>query len=296
MLIGEDAHCRILSALYQPQHCLPLPKTRAALRQVIQHHAEKNTAFIVIVESLLMAQRLLPCAVVAACSVGIVLADMLRPSSTWLIQQKNSIKTEQSTAILSTNSDKQAYAILAQWMDQYTEQGRHWLQTWHDAPPHQHPIENWMADHIDGNELCEKLATGARCCVYFGHGRPYGFSAYHGVYLDDILAIPHTQMIDCLLSFACYHLTETRTTKSFAQQLCEAGRVGAFWGSLQAVDSQDNARLAAIALAASQQADVVSLGQWLCAVDSKVSQTKDIGLQTVWQSYRLIGSPQLVVF
>ena len=189
-----------------------------------------------------------------------------------------------------TYEPTRARAVLAEWDERFLSLGRRWLRFFRED---RHcPARDWMATRIGAATLCRRLASGARLCVYFGHGRPEGFSGYHGLYCDEILAQPMRMPVDTFLSFACDHLTQPGNRPSFGRRLWEGGRVRAFWGAVGRVETSGNRKLAALGLEVLRCDAPTTVAQWLCSLHVRTQNSGHRPAKRAWSMYRLVGDPE----
>jgi hypothetical protein len=121
--------------------------------------------------------------------------------------------------------------VLGQWEDRFLRVG---LRTarWFERHSGGWSVFHWTADRISRENMLRGLAdTGPALAFYFGHGRPRGWAAYHGV-RSEHLAGPWPEPMGALLALCCENASRWRTAVSFAERLALRG---VFAGALAAV-------------------------------------------------------------
>ncbi|MCW2495771.1 C25 family cysteine peptidase [Jatrophihabitans sp.] len=164
-------------------------------------------------------------------------------------------------------------AILAQWVPRYlqlAERLDHYL-------PAQTGRLRWSADRITRDDVAQALRLGLGAAVYFGHGRPSGWAAYHGVRAHHL--VTGGEPLGAVISMTCYTASRWRVGTSFAEQVVLGGAAAASVGAVAPVEHLDNARWM-IGLAAALAEGQTAVGPALCAA-----------LPAGPSPYRIVGDP-----
>ncbi len=249
-------------------------------KDLLTNRIPKNDHVIWVVAKQRAARGSLPGMVVAGRPVGLMFANKAEEfSAQWFAG--NSLPSHPQRA------------VLAQWDDTYLPLGRHWLRELRKNSKGK--SIDWMANKIGGPRLCRQLATGARLCVYFGHGHSDGLAGYHGVYIDDFLAEPFLARIDTFLSFSCQNLAQPHGQPCLGRELVRSGRVQAFWGSVGPVATDANQELARLGIQILLNPKVVCIGDWIQIMDEKIQNENSRSLSSAWRLYRLVGNPVALI-
>ena len=143
------------------------------------------------------------------------------------------------------------------------------------------PLLRWTSERITRDDLVRGLRLGIGAGIYFGHGRPSGWAAYHGLRAWHLTETPG-EPIGALLSVTCLTANRHRVSLSFSEAVVAGGACAAAVGAVAEVAHLDNMRWM-LGLAAALRADERRLGPALLA-----AAPPDTRLHT---PYRIIGDP-----
>ncbi len=172
-------------------------------------------------------------------------------------------------------------ALLAQWQRRYLDLAERMAV--HLGRPGAAPVEvvRWTAERITRDDLVTALGTGLGSGVYFGHGRPEGWAAYHGLRAHH-LAMSPSEPLGALLSMTCYTASRWGVGASFSERVVLAGGAAAAVGAVAPVEHLENMRWM-IGLAAALGSGHRLLGPALAAAAPADRRTR--------ASYRILGDP-----
>lgn len=139
----------------------------------------------------------------------------------------------------------------------------------------------WTAERLTRDDLVRGLRLGIGAAVYFGHGRPSGWAAYHGLRAWHLTGVPG-EPIGALLSVTCLTASRHRVGLSFSETVVTGGAAAAAVGAVGEVAHLDNMRWM-LGLAAALRDGEQRLGPALLA-----AAPTDTRLHT---PYRIIGDP-----
>lgn len=222
-------------------------------------------------------RNVVPGAIINGYPVGVVFANRIIDLEPWL-------------SALSNTSGLPTWAVLAMWKKSYLSMGNRfvkWLRTTSEFP-----VERWFADRVEREELCERLALGPRLAVYLGHGRSTGLCGYLGLRWKHILQ--YKKFIPCgtIISFACDTLKKKNGRIPFGCKWIREGRAATYFGSVDAVSSDANAKLAYALGRAFESNKPSSLAALMkCMMNElKDTQSNEAALHAL-KTYRIIGNP-----
>ena len=143
------------------------------------------------------------------------------------------------------------------------------------------PLLRWTSERITRDDLVRGLRLGLGVGVYFGHGRPSGWAAYHGLRAWHLTETPG-EPLGALLSVTCLTANRHRVSLSFSEAVVAGGACAAAVGAVAEVAHLDNMRWM-LGLADALRAGERRLGPALLA-----AAPRDTRLHT---PYRIIGDP-----
>src|SRR5690606_18080602 len=82
--------------------------------------------------------------------------------------------------ILTRDPAERALVVLGQWENRFLRVGLR-AARWMERHGEMDTARLWTADRIARTDMLSGLACGPALAIYFGHGRPRGWAAYHGV-------------------------------------------------------------------------------------------------------------------
>lgn len=170
-------------------------------------------------------------------------------------------------------------AVLGQWVERYLRLSVR-MSSYLARPSLSHvDTVRWTAEMITRDQLAVGLDSGLGAVVYFGHGRPSGWAAYHGVRAHHLRV---SEPMGAILSMTCYTASRWRVGRSFAEQMVLQGSAAAAVGAVRPVEHLENTRwMVGVARAlASGHSD---LGSVLAAAVPTEVHAKS--------GYRIIGDP-----
>lgn len=141
---------------------------------------------------------------------------------------------------LARAAAERAIVVLGQWEDRFLRVGlrtQRWMEK-HDADT---PTFLWTAERIGRSDMLSGLAHGPALAIYFGHGRPRGWPAYHGL-RHDHFPKPWPEPVGALLTLCCENASRWRTSLSFAERLALAGVAGGILAAVTKTRHEDNRR------------------------------------------------------
>lgn len=172
-------------------------------------------------------------------------------------------------------------ALLGQWEQRYLQLVTRMVVNLEKDRPAPMPILRWTADRITRDALLKGLAAGVGMAIYFGHGRPNGWAAYHGL-RDHHFKQWQGQALGALLSVSCYTASRWRMGLSFSEQIVLRGVAASALGAVAPVQHLDNMRWM-IGLVAALQQGADTLGAALCLAAPAES--------SACAYYRILGDP-----
>jgi Peptidase family C25 len=143
------------------------------------------------------------------------------------------------------------------------------------------PVLRWTAERILRDDLIRGLGLGIGLAVYFGHGRPSGWAAYHGLHSGHLAQRPG-QPLGALLSMTCLTASRFHVGLSFSETLVMRGMAASSVGAIAEVAHIDNMRWM-LGLAAALRGGEQRLGSALLR-----SAPSQLGRAA---PYRIIGDP-----
>lgn len=171
--------------------------------------------------------------------------------------------------------------LLGQWSDRYLHLVDRMTAHLRERDQASAPIVRWTAERITRDDLLRGLRIGPGLAIYFGHGRPNGWAAYHGLrdhHFDGWRGEP----LGALLSVTCYTASRWHTGVSFSERLVLRGIAASALGAIAPVEHVDNMRWM-VGLGQALRDGVGTLGEaLLCAVPHE-PRARDV--------YRIIGDP-----
>jgi Peptidase family C25 len=132
-------------------------------------------------------------------------------------------------------------ALLAQWHPRYLRLAERMDANLRrgDAPPLE--LFNWTAERVTRDDLVRGLRGGLGLGVYFGHGRPSGWAAYHG-FRAHHLTERRGEPLGSLLSVTCLTANRRRVGLSFSEAVTLGGAAASAVGAVAHVKHLDNMR------------------------------------------------------
>jgi hypothetical protein len=220
----------------------------------------------------------IPSSVVNGLPIGLVFSNRLPDLEPWL------------SGLLDQNNGSSTWAILAMWQEYYMNWGKRFIN-WLN-PPTANRVEAWFECEVSRGDLCERLATGPRLVLYFGHGHSAGLIGYYGLrWADFIDTAPEASPCGTVMCFACDTLRRRRGITPFGCEWISGGRAGAFIGCVDSIPVKNNALLAAEIGRVLQKAPD-RLDQFLSAVDERIQSGKNMDtVRKTFLSYRVVGNP-----
>jgi hypothetical protein len=174
--------------------------------------------------------------------------------------------------------------LLGQWDDQVVrtvERSLTLLETGTLAGP---KCFWWTADRIVRRDLLTALRVGPGLALYFGHGRPYGWSGYHGLHTRH-LAHARGEPLGAVLSVTCSTASRRKGALSFSESIPLGGVAAAALGATAPTRTTDNWRLGLRLCAVLAEGAATSIGELLIRAGSVQ------GRWTIGPDYRLLGDP-----
>lgn len=147
------------------------------------------------------------------------------------------------------------------------------------------PVFWWTADRLIRRDLLTALRNGLGLAIYFGHGRPYGWSGYHGLHSRH-LQFATGRPAGAILSLTCHTAKRHRGQLSFAEMIPLSGLAGAAFGAVQATRTVDNWRWGISMCEALASQSVRTVGELILRACTDNSEG--------WEAcrhYRLLGDP-----
>jgi len=174
-------------------------------------------------------------------------------------------------------------ALLGQWDDHVTRtvtRALRILKGGGDTPPV--PVFWWTADRIIRRDLLTALRLGLGLALYSGHGRPYGWSGYHGLHSRHLLYAKGLPT-GAILSLTCHTANRHRVALSFAEMIPLAGIAAAAFGAVRSTRTLDNWWWGISICEALS-------GHPRCTIGELVLRACP-PRQEQWECYRIIGDP-----
>jgi len=278
-LVGKHDICQLLAHFFNNSNKLPFLDVATNLDTYINSNTPENTISIVVIPK--DYTRQLPAASQPQGRiVSCLMLDTIEQTKQWISSQQK--QAQQTPKDIS---------ILAQWNPHYLKLGNLWLQTLQTKTPLK--IQNWMADKVGKSRLLGYIDKGVHTSIYFGHGRQQKMVGYHGISAAEICQNKNYTVINCFLSFSCYHLQHDTEKSSFGEVLLKNNKVSAFWGSRLATDKILNKKLALICLEQLVRTEDIRIDQWINRVAKIVEREHSPTLSLLWSSYSLLGNPFL---
>ncbi len=103
------------------------------------------------------------------------------------------------------------------------------------------PVLRWTSERIARHDLVRALRLGIGVGVYFGHGRPSGWAAYHGLRGSHLVEVTG-EPLGALLSVTCLTANRHRVGLSFSEVVVTGGSAAAALGAVAPVAHLDNMR------------------------------------------------------
>ncbi len=131
-------------------------------------------------------------------------------------------------------------ALLGQWDDQALRTASRTAELLRSNDDLE--LFEWTADRIIRRDLLTALRAGPGLGLYFGHGRPYGWSGYHGLHIRHL---QHAQgkPLGAVVSLTCNTAARSRGGRySFAEQLALHGIAAAALGAIEPTRTASNWR------------------------------------------------------
>ena len=186
-----------------------------------------------------------------------------------------------SAQVLRRRGMRGPLALLGQWEMRYLQLVTRMVVNLEKELPAPIPILRWTADRITRDALLDGLEAGVGMAIYFGHGRPNGWAAYHGL-RDHHFNTWNGQALGALLSVTCYTASRWRMGLSFSEQMVLRGVAASAFGAVAPIQHLDNMRWM-IGLVGALQQGAATLGEALClAAPAEPSAHK---------LYRILGDP-----
>lgn len=132
-------------------------------------------------------------------------------------------------------------ALLGQWDERYLRLAERMAAHLHEGERALVPAVRWTADRLTRADLLRGLQLGPGLAIYFGHGRPNGWAAYHGL-REHHLAGWQGEPLGALLSVTCYTASRWRVGVSFSEGVVLRGIAAAALGAVAPVKHVDNMR------------------------------------------------------
>jgi hypothetical protein len=139
----------------------------------------------------------------------------------------------------------------------------------------------WTAERITRDDLVRGLRYGIGAAVYFGHGRPTGWAAYHGLRAHHLTEHPG-EPLGALLSVTCLTASRWNTGLAFSEAVALGGAAAGSVGAVAPVEHLENMRWM-LGLAAALLAGETLLGPALLRAAP--------GPPRAAEPYRILGDP-----
>lgn len=172
-------------------------------------------------------------------------------------------------------------ALLGQWDERYLHLAERMVAHIREQDRVLVPWVRWTAERITRDDLLRGLQVGPGLAIYFGHGRPNGWAAYHGLrdhHLDGWRGEP----IGALMSVTCYTASRWRMGVSFSEQIVLRGIAAAALGAVAPVKHVDNMRWM-VGLGQALRGGARTLGEALLQAVPNEPRARDV--------YRILGDP-----
>jgi len=131
-------------------------------------------------------------------------------------------------------------ALLAQWDDQALRTARRTAELLRASRDLR--LFEWGADRVVRRDMLTALRGGPGLALYFGHGRPYGWSGYHGLHirhLQHAVGAP----LGAVVSLTCNTAARSRGGRyAFAEQIALHGIAAAALGAIEPTRTASNWR------------------------------------------------------
>src|SRR5690606_3519301 len=142
--------------------------------------------------------------------------------------------------ILTRDPAERALVVLGQWENRFLRVGLR-AARWMERHGEMDTARLWTADRIARTDMVSGLACGPALAIYFGHGRPRGWAAYHGV-RHGHFPQPWPEPMAALLALCCENASRWRTGLSFAERLVLGGVAGCALAAVTKTRHEDNRR------------------------------------------------------
>ena len=171
--------------------------------------------------------------------------------------------------------------VLAQWERRYLRLARRMEARVRGREPLTVPVLQWTADRVTRHDLVRGLAAGLGVAVYFGHGRPTGWAAYHGLRARHLLETRRAPL-GALHPVTCLTANRWRTGLSFSEAVVIGGVAAAAVGAVARVKHVDNMRWM-LGFADTMRAGELRLGPALLRAAPPSERAR--------AAYRIVGDP-----
>jgi hypothetical protein len=233
-------------------------------------------------------ELLVPGPVLNGIPIGIIQAESEEHIKLWL----------HAISLHNVESRRITWAVLAMWKDVYLRKGESFAQFLRAGISDRNiEVEKWFADTISRDEVCKKLATGPQLAVYFGHGRPRGWSGYSGIRWNHISDKEMIKPCGVIISFTCDTLKQSRDITPFGCQWVNGGRACSYIGSIDSVDHECNMAFAHELSLVLSDGHCRTIGQLFSDIYEHLEQKSDLRkVQQAFNTYRIMGNPLQALF
>lgn len=143
----------------------------------------------------------------------------------------------------------------------------------------------WTADRIVRRDVLCALRHGVALALYYGHGRAYGWTGYHGLHTRHLVHA-RGDPAGAIVSLTCSTAARSRSRRSFAERIVLGGIAAASFGAVCPTRTVDNWRWGlALSRALAVRTDRTLAGLLLAALPAGPAAWPGLG------AYRIVGDP-----
>lgn len=261
----------------------PAPLDPFGLRAEISARPDQLNGVLLVAPRRNAPSRLVPSLLIDGVPIAIVQADRTEQLNPWL----HALYTTQG------GQAESIWACMAMGKNAYIAWGKlffSWMQE--GANSRDVLVQNWMADRVSREEVCQNLAIGARLVVYCGHARARGWSGYQALRWEHITNVEQKNPCGILITIGCRTLCRTRGAVPFGCLWINAGRAAAYLApasSLTIKPAEQIARVLGEQLAA---AKCETIGQLLVSTERVLRSAPQMAqAYRQFLTFRLLGNP-----